>query len=425
MVVNLEFCEGKYNGSTLSLFGRNAVLNSVREMPIVGGSGVFRFAHGYGEAKTHWFNITSGDAVVEYNVYPCIVDILEEEVVNVKSESLKQRKPMEANKCSSQPVKKPTAMVPESKKQTSNPNKTTLQLKSRPNKPTMKAIFEPNKSTMKPNSEPTKPVHQPRKTTSQPMKPVPQAKKTSHQAKSVPPQSNASSQGDKDSSSGCRVTRSERQVKEAPFHEDDSDSHDSYESTEDELYRSPKVVGDNLYSSDSDSDSDSKKHPRFDRSLSPKSLGLRKEKLSHLHFYFHDILSGQNPTAVRVAQAAMTATSPTFFGAVMMADDPLTVGPEPNSKVIGKAQGIYASASQKDLGLMMMLNFAFMEGKYNGSTVSLLGRNAVFSGVREMSIVGGSGVFRFARGYAQAKTFWLNTTSGDAIVEYNVYVLHY
>ncbi|QHO44622.1 hypothetical protein S83_018944 [Arachis hypogaea] len=66
-----------------------------------------------------------------------------------------------------------------------------------------------------------------------------------------------------------------------------------------------------------------------------------------------------------------------------------------------------------------------MEGKYNGSTVSLLGRNAVFSGVREMSIVGGSGVFRFARGYAQAKTVWLNTTSGDAIVEYNVYVLHY
>ncbi|QHO44621.1 hypothetical protein S83_018945 [Arachis hypogaea] len=94
--------------------------------------------------------------------------------------------------------------------------------------------------------------------------------------------------------------------------------------------------------------------PRFDRSLSPKSLGLRKEKLSHLHFYFHDILSGQNPTAVRVAQAAMTATSPTVFGAVMMADDPLTVGPEPNSKVIGKAQGIYASASQNDLGLLMV-----------------------------------------------------------------------
>ncbi|MED6181535.1 hypothetical protein PIB30_020105 [Stylosanthes scabra] len=152
----------------------------------------------------------------------------------------------------------------------------------------------------------------------------------------------------------------------------------------------------------------------FDRTLSTKSLGLRKEKLSHLHFYFHDIVSGQNPTVVRVAQAPITNKSLTLFGAVMMADDPLTVGPEPNSKFVEKAQEIYASASQNGLGLLMVLNFVFKEGKYNGSTMSLLGRNAAFSRVREMPIVGGSGVFQFARGYAKAKTFWLNTTSGDA-----------
>ncbi|RYQ96300.1 hypothetical protein Ahy_B08g092005 isoform C [Arachis hypogaea] len=121
-------------------------------------------------------------------------------------------------------------------------------------------------------SQPNKLAHQPKKTTSQPkkttphpMKPVPQAKKTSYQAKSVSPQSNSSSEAannsqgakDKQSSSGCRVTRSGRQVKEAPLQEDDTDSHDFYESTEYELYRSLKVVGDNLYSSDSDSDSNS------------------------------------------------------------------------------------------------------------------------------------------------------------------------
>ncbi|MED6113141.1 hypothetical protein PIB30_068084, partial [Stylosanthes scabra] len=77
--------------------------------------------------------------------------------------------------------------------------------------------------------------------------------------------------------------------------------------------------------------------PRFDRTLSPKSLGLQKEKLSHFHFYFHDIVSGQNPTAVRVAQAPITNQSPTLFGAVMMAGDPLTVGPKANSKLVGKA----------------------------------------------------------------------------------------
>nr|KYP70639.1 hypothetical protein KK1_009862 [Cajanus cajan] len=55
----------------------------------------------------------------------------------------------------------------------------------------------------------------------------------------------------------------------------------------------------------------------------------------------------------------------------------------------------------------------------------MLGRNTVFSAVREMPIVGGSGAFRFARGYAEAKTHTLDLKTRDAVVEYNVYVFHY
>lgn len=73
----------------------------------------------------------------------------------------------------------------------------------------------------------------------------------------------------------------------------------------------------------------------------------------------------------------------------------------------------------------MAMNFAFTEGKYNGSSITVMGRNPVFSKVREMPIVGGSGLFRFARGYVQAKTQRFDPTNGDATVEYNVYVLHY
>ena len=165
--------------------------------------------------------------------------------------------------------------------------------------------------------------------------------------------------------------------------------------------------------------------PVFSRNLSPSSLGLKREKLSHLHFYFHDILSGPKPSAVRVAQAAMTNTSSTLFGAVSVIDDALTMLPDNSSKVVGRAQGIYASASQSEIGLLMVLNFAFIEGEYNGSTLSVLGRNSILSTVRELPIVGGSGVFRFARGYAHAKTYTLDTKTGDAVVEYNVYALHY
>ncbi|KAI4371283.1 hypothetical protein MLD38_019538 [Melastoma candidum] len=163
----------------------------------------------------------------------------------------------------------------------------------------------------------------------------------------------------------------------------------------------------------------------FSRPFNHEELGLRVEKHTHLHFYFHDIVSGPKPTAVRVAQASMTDKSPTGFGAVVMIDDPLTITPDNTSKIVGRAQGIYALASQEEAGLLMVLNFAFCEGKYNGSNLSVLGRNTVFSKVREMPIVGGSGVFRFARGYAHARTHWFDLTTGDAIVEYNVYVSHY
>ncbi|XP_059430039.1 dirigent protein 19-like [Corylus avellana] len=130
-----------------------------------------------------------------------------------------------------------------------------------------------------------------------------------------------------------------------------------------------------------------------------------------------------NPSAVQVVQPASNTSS--GFGVVTMIDDPLTLGPKLSSKLVGKAQGFYASASQQELGLLMVMNFAFLEGKYNGSTITILGRNTAFSAVREMPVIGGSGLFRFARGYIQASTHSLDLKTGDAVVEYNVYVLHY
>ncbi|KAG4123520.1 hypothetical protein ERO13_D11G331650v2, partial [Gossypium hirsutum] len=146
----------------------------------------------------------------------------------------------------------------------------------------------------------------------------------------------------------------------------------------------------------------------FSRNLSPSSLGLKKpEKLSHLHFYFHDVVTGKNVTAVRVAKApTMTKSAP--FGAVAVMDDPLTISPDIGSKLTEDS-------------LLMAYNFAFIEGKYNGSNLSVLGRSPVFSAVREMPLIGESGVFRFARGYAEAKTHTFDLKTGNAVTEYNVY----
>ncbi|KAJ1433008.1 Dirigent protein [Sesbania bispinosa] len=162
------------------------------------------------------------------------------------------------------------------------------------------------------------------------------------------------------------------------------------------------------------------------QSISPTLLGFREERLTHLHFYFHDVVTGPNPSMVIVAEPNGKAKNSLPFGTVVAMDDPLTVGPERDSKVIGKAQGIYTSISQEDMGLMMVMTLAFSEGEFNGSTLSVLGRNMIMRyPVREMAIVGGTGAFRFARGYTEGKFHSVDFTTGDATVEYDIFVYHY
>ena len=128
---------------------------------------------------------------------------------------------------------------------------------------------------------------------------------------------------------------------------------------------------------------------------------------------------------MEVAIASMTKKSPTLFGLINIFDDPLTEGPESTSKLVGRAQGLYGSAGQHELGLLLAMNLFFVTGKFNGSGLTIWGRNAVFHSIREMPIIGGTGAFRLARGFVQAKTHFLNLTSGDAIVEYHVVAMHY
>jgi hypothetical protein len=150
-----------------------------------------------------------------------------------------------------------------------------------------------------------------------------------------------------------------------------------------------------------------------------------QEKETNLQFYFHDTLSGKNPSAVKIAEPVdKTKSYVTQFGNIWMADDPLTETYDPKSKLVGRAQGIYASSCQQEVGLLMSISYSFVDGPYNGSTFAIVGKNPALNPVREMPIVGGTGLFRMARGYAIAKTHWFDATTGDAIVGYNVTLIH-
>ncbi|XP_040869597.1 dirigent protein 19-like [Glycine max] len=89
---------------------------------------------------------------------------------------------------------------------------------------------------------------------------------------------------------------------------------------------------------------------------------------------------------------------------VRILDNPLTLGPELSSKQVGRAKGLYASVLRTELSLLMVMNFALTEGKYNGSAITIMGRNRpLMTKVREMPVIGGSGIFWVARGYALVK----------------------
>nr|CAD1824591.1 unnamed protein product [Ananas comosus var. bracteatus] len=113
----------------------------------------------------------------------------------------------------------------------------------------------------------------------------------------------------------------------------------------------------------------------------------------------------------------------TNFGDFVAIDDPLTEGPALSSRLVGRAQGFYLSATLQEVSFLVSANFVLAaNGPYNGSVVSVLGSDPIAAPVRELSVVGGSGRFRMAYGYVLWKTYSANATTHDAILELDVYL---
>ncbi|XP_051152182.1 dirigent protein 23-like [Andrographis paniculata] len=173
--------------------------------------------------------------------------------------------------------------------------------------------------------------------------------------------------------------------------------------------------------------------PIKDDALSPKEVDTwfrkmahrRPDQLSKLRFYFQGRLGGKNSTSVVIAHGNETASSPTYFGAWMAADIPLTVTPAFLSKRVGYARGLYGTASQEEEALVFAVIFVFTDGDFNGSTLSVLGHNPYRHAYRELPVVGGTGFFRLAVGISTWKTYFFDAGAGRVTVEINVQVLHY
>ncbi|KAK4405344.1 Dirigent protein 11 [Sesamum angolense] len=165
--------------------------------------------------------------------------------------------------------------------------------------------------------------------------------------------------------------------------------------------------------------------PRGSHAESELNLCPGRERVTRLRFYVQDLVGGENPTVWKVAQSNLTNLLPSAFGLVSVLDNLVTSGPEIESREVGRIQGLIGLADFHEKALVMLLNVVFTEGEYKGSTLSILGRNPLDDEVREVPIVGGTGGFRMARGYAVTTTYAVDKAHTHGVIEYNVVVAHY
>ncbi|OEL36087.1 hypothetical protein BAE44_0002894 [Dichanthelium oligosanthes] len=166
---------------------------------------------------------------------------------------------------------------------------------------------------------------------------------------------------------------------------------------------------------------------------------------THLHFFMHDDYTGPHPTAARVVSGRSllptpssdgdrdnaTAdestlsllSSPRQFGDIVVLNNALTEGPGGDSPRVGTAQGFAVRASEGGIVSHLTMHMVLDAGEHRGSSVTANGRIDMDARVRESVIIGGTGKFRFARGYMLSRNYDYDLARGG-VVEIDVYVQH-
>lgn len=152
-------------------------------------------------------------------------------------------------------------------------------------------------------------------------------------------------------------------------------------------------------------------------------LGQLQE--TKLTLYFQDYSGGPNATVVEITGPSNGLLSFTKFGAIFVTDDPITEGFEATSAQVARAQGIYVTSALDGSNTHVLISIVFINDEYKGSTLEVQGTSAQFERVREVAVVGGTGIFRFARGYATFETLHYDHATHYALIQCNVTVLHY
>ncbi|XP_054787984.1 dirigent protein 10-like [Prosopis cineraria] len=113
--------------------------------------------------------------------------------------------------------------------------------------------------------------------------------------------------------------------------------------------------------------------------------------------------AGFSVTNVNNVPAGMTLQK-LMFGTMTVFDDELTEGHEMGSGMVGKAQGFYIASAVDGTSQVLGFTAMFEENGY-GNSISLFGVHRTQVSESHLAVMGGTGKYLNAKGYAIVKTF--------------------
>ncbi|XP_047149850.1 pterocarpan synthase 1-like [Vigna umbellata] len=125
--------------------------------------------------------------------------------------------------------------------------------------------------------------------------------------------------------------------------------------------------------------------------------------------YLQETVKGPNSTVSPIIGLTGKDWSFHQFGTIFAVDDPVMVSPNQFSSVVGRAQGLLVVSAQDGANMFVSLSIVFTNLQYSGSSIEIQGVSRQSEKYRELSVVSGTGKFRFVKGYAA-----FQTTSYDA-----------
>ncbi|KAK7263510.1 hypothetical protein RJT34_31101 [Clitoria ternatea] len=138
-------------------------------------------------------------------------------------------------------------------------------------------------------------------------------------------------------------------------------------------------------------------------------------------FYMQDIATGANATVSPIIGIRGKDWSYNTFGSIFAVDDPVMMSPSPTSPIVGRAQGILIASAHDGANMHVVMSIVFTTGsEYSGSTLEIQGASRQREKYKELSVVSGTGKFRFSKGYAALQTIFYDPQTTHSIIRISV-----